>query len=211
MKFRFVILLYLLMTIALTGGSAAQSPHSLVKGLYQKIVERKPLGIPKNADKAAIWPFLSKRLIRKLDVAQACEDDYFHQHPNNDSNTDTGLPPTINKPPFAWLEMDLFSGANEEASPSAAVVERTKTRKDGSFLVYVRLTYIDERETDDRQPDSTNGFHWLIAAVVKSEGGRLVVDDVLLFEDNSTRVESRLSEFFSGCEGSRWVGDKKAR
>jgi hypothetical protein len=71
-----------------------QSPDSVVRELYQHVVARKALGIPKGKDKAALWPFLSKRLIQKLDVAETCEDDYLRHRPNNDG-----------KPAFGWLEM----------------------------------------------------------------------------------------------------------
>jgi hypothetical protein len=177
--------------------TAGRSPGSVVRDLYQQLVVRRPLGIPKGADKAAIWPFLSKGLIRRLDAAQTCEDDYFRQHKGEEG-----------KPRFGWLETGLFSGANERGIPAEAVVERTKPQKDGSFHVYVRLTYKESSETYGRTPDPANKFHWHVAAVVISEDGRFVVDDVLLFKDESTKTESRPAVSFPGCDGSRWIGDK---
>jgi hypothetical protein len=170
---------------------------SVVRELYQQVVARKPLGIPKSADKETIWPFLSKGLKQRLDAAQACEDDYFRQHTDKDS-----------KPGFDWLEASLFSGANERGIPATAVLERTEREKDGSSRVYVRLTYKESFETYGRPPDPANTFHWHVAAATISEGGRFVVDDVLLFEDDSMKIASRLADSFPGCEGSRWVGDK---
>jgi hypothetical protein len=198
MKFRVLIILLMLVSCIFPVGIAAPSPDSVVRELYQQVVARKPLGIPRGADKAAIDPFLSKELIQKLDAAQACQDDYLRQHTDKDS-----------KPAFAWLETGLFSGANEEAIPSAAAVERTEPEKDGSFLVHVRLTYKESTETYGKTPDPTNTFHWSVATVVISERGRFVIDDILLFKDNSTKIDSRLSSSFSGCDGLRWVGDKK--
>jgi hypothetical protein len=174
------------------------SPDYVVRNLYQQIILRKPLGIPKGADKAAIWPFLSKRLINELDAAQSCEDDYFRLHTDKHE-----------KPVFAWLEMDLFSGANEEAIPSAAVVDRTAPQKYGAFRVFVRLTYRETYETYGKPPDPANTFDWQIAAVVISEDGQFRVDDVLFFNDNSTKIESRLTDLFHECHGSRWVGEKQ--
>jgi hypothetical protein len=174
-----------------------QSPDSLVRELYQQVVARRPLGIPKGEDKAALWPFLSKRLIQKLDAAQTCENDYLRQRPDKDG-----------KPAFGWLETGLFSGSNEWAIPASAAVDRTKPMKDGTFRVYVRLTYKESFETYGRPPDPANTFDWHVAAVVKSEGGRFVVDDVLLFEDASTKIASRLTDSFRGCDGPRWVGIK---
>jgi hypothetical protein len=190
-----LIVLLLLVSFVFPNAPVDPSPDAVVRELYKQVVARRPLGIPKGADKEAIWPFLSRGLIQRLDTAQACENDYFRQHTDKDS-----------KPGFDWLETDLFSGANEKAIPSEAVVERTKPQKDGSFHVYLRLTYRESYETYGRPPDPANTFNWHAAAVVISEGGRFVVDDVLLFKDDSTKIESRLSDSFSGCDGARWIG-----
>jgi len=192
-----LIVLLLLVSFVYPNAPVDQSPGAVVRELYKQVVARRPFGIPKGTDKEAIWPFLSRGLIQRLDTAQACEKDYFRQHTDKDS-----------KPGFDWLETDLFSGANEKAIPSEAVVERTKPQKDGSFHVYLRLTYRESYETYGRPPNPANTFNWHVAAVVISEGGWFVVDDVLLFKDDSTKIESRLSDSFAGCDGSRWVGNK---
>jgi hypothetical protein len=197
MKLFSLIVLLLFVSYLSSNPPADQSPESVVRELYQQVVARRPLGIPKSDDKAALWPFLSLRVIQKLGTAQACEDDYFRQSPDKES-----------KPAFGWLETGLFSGSNEWAIPASAAVERTVLMKDGSFRVYVRLTYRESFETYGRPPDPSNTFDWRVAAVVKSEGGRFVVDDVLLFEDSSTKIASRLTDSFRGCDGPRWVGIK---
>jgi hypothetical protein len=175
-----------------------QPPDSVVRELYNQVVARKPLGIPKGEDKAALWPLLSTRLIQKLGEAQACEDDYLHQRPDKDG-----------KPAFGWLETGLFSGSNEWAIPASAAVERTERMKNGTFRVYVRLTYKESFKTYGRPPDPANTFDWYVAAVVISEGGRFVVSDILLFENDSTKIASRLTDSFHGCDGPRWVGIKE--
>lgn len=81
---------------AVTGG---------VSDLYEKIVARHPIGIPQGADKAALWPFLSRRLTQQLETVQACHDDYFRQQPKAG---------TISKP--AWMTSDLFSGEEDRAA-----------------------------------------------------------------------------------------------
>jgi hypothetical protein len=197
MKIFPLIMLLQLVSYVSVSGPAERSPDSVVRELYQQVVARRPLGIPWGADKAAVRPFLSKKLIQRLDVAQTCEDDYFRQHTDKDS-----------KPAFAWLETGLFSGANEEAIPSAAVVERTELQKDRSFHVYVQLTYKESFETYGRPPDPANTFNWHVVAVAISDGGRFVVDDILLFKDDSKKIASRLADSFPGCDGSHWVGDK---
>jgi hypothetical protein len=129
MKIFPLIMLQLIGYVSPSGPAAERSPDSVVRKLYQQVVARRPLGIPKGADRAAISHFLSKELIQKLDTAQACQDDYFRQHTDKDS-----------KPAFAWLETGLFSGANEEAIPSAAAVDHTSPQKDGSTTTPFFLT-----------------------------------------------------------------------
>jgi len=176
-------------------GIAADSPQTTVRGLYQQIVARKPIGIPKKADKVAIRPFLSEGLIRRLEAAQACETDYIHTHAGSDA-----------KPAYPWLETGLFSGANEKGIAAEAVVEHAVKQKNGSVLVYVRLTYKESFETYGKPPDPANRFNWRVAAVVTFEGGRSVVDDILFFKDDSAKIDSRLTDSFAGCDGPRWVG-----
>jgi hypothetical protein len=190
-------LLMLLQLMGYVSPSRPASSDSVVRALYKQVVARRPLGIPKGEDKAAIWPHLSKGLIHRLETAQACEDSYFQQHKGEDG-----------KPGFDWLEVNLFSGGNEQAIPSCAVVERTAAQKNGSLRVYVRLRYKESFETYGRPPNPANTFQWRVAASVITEGGKFVVDDVLFLKDDSTQIESRLSDSFPGCDGSRWVGDK---
>jgi len=171
----------------------------MVMNLYKEIVVRKPLGIGSKADREAISPFLSHRLIARFNAAEACEKDYFRQYPD----------PNL-KPEFAWLEMGLFSGGNEEAIPSDAIVQRTTIQRDGSYRVHVQLTYRESFETYGRPPDPANTFKWTIVALVIRDGGRFAVDDILYFNEDTKRIESRLSQFLSlGCENEKWVGDRR--
>ncbi|MGC2529330.1 MAG: hypothetical protein WA639_16390 [Candidatus Acidiferrum sp.] len=192
-----LIVLLHFVSYVFTNAFVDQSPDSVVRELYQQVVARRPLGIPKGDDKAALWPFLSLRVIQKLGTAQACEDDYFRQSPDKDG-----------KPPFGWLETGLFSGSNERATPASAAVERTEPMKDGTFRVYLRLAYKESFETYGKPPDPKNTFDWDVAAAVISEGGRFVVNDVLFFKGNSTKIASQLTDSFNGCDGPHWVGIK---
>ena len=179
-----------------------QSPQAdaLVRQLAAQIVARRPIGIPDGEDKAAIWPSLSGRLVRQLETARACEVDYFRQHATDDG-----------KPDFGWLESGLFSGDNEQAIPAEIAVERVERLKGGAFRVVVRFTYRESFETYGRPPDPSNFFSWRGAMMVVPEAGQLLVDDVVLFRDGSTKVEFRLSKAFAGCAGPRWVGYGKRR
>jgi hypothetical protein len=193
-----MILLQVILCVSI-GIAAERHPDVVVRQLYAQIVARHPLGIPKGADRTAIWPFLSKHLKQRLEAARACEADYIRQH-----SVDHG------KPAFGWLESGLFSGDNEEALPEKAVIERTEQRNDGSFQVYVRLTYKESSKAHHRPPDPAGTFSWNVAVNVILEDRRFVIDDVLLFKDDSPNVRSRLSDAFVGCEGSRWIGLKSS-
>jgi hypothetical protein len=133
-------------------------------------------------------PYLSKALLHRIDVAVACAADYDRQYPD----------PNL-KPTFAWLEAGLFSGGDERASPRAFHIERTESEKDGSFRVYVRLTWGEPPE----RPEI-----WRVAAIVVKENSHFVIDDVIYLKDETRQeVDSRLSEVLSaGCDGPRWVG-----
>ena len=199
-RMKFLIALLQLVSFVYPNTVGEHSPDSVVQQLYRQVVTRTPLGIPKGADKAALWPFLSKKLAQRLDAAQACENDYLRKHIGTQNQ----------KPSYGWLETGLFSGSNERAIPADAKVEREEKEKDGSIREYVRLTYKESFETNGRPPSSANNFSWVVAAVVVLEDGRAVVDDVLLFTDDSMKIYSRLSERFLGCEGSHWVGEVRS-
>jgi len=130
-------------------------------------------------------PYLSKSLLHRINLALACEDDYYrrHQRPNE-------------KPPIEWLEFGLFTGGNERVSPRAFHIERTQSEKDGSFRVYLRLTW------------GLRPLIWHVAAIVVREDGHFVVDDVIFLKDDETLdTEFLLSEYLTGgCDGPRWVG-----
>jgi hypothetical protein len=187
----------LLLACVSTRAFAEPQPDAVVRQLYAVVVAHWPLGIPTGADKTAIWPLLSKRLIREFETAQACEDDCLRQTPSTF------------KPRFAWLDLGLFSGPEDEAAPAEVVVERTEPQRDGTFRVQVIFTY---RDMYHRPPDPADTIHWRGVVTVISEDGRFVVDDILLFEVSSTEVQSRLSQILTrGCDGPRWVGYGKTR
>jgi hypothetical protein len=133
----YILLLQFTTTLAL-GQPAHQSkppsvpkrPEAVVRSLYREVVARHPVGIPRDADMKILALYLSKTLRHRIDLAVACSADWDRQHPD----------PNL-KPEIAWLEFGFFRGRNEKASPRAFHVERTQSEKDGSFRVYVRLTW----------------------------------------------------------------------
>jgi hypothetical protein len=166
-----------------------------VRKLYEEIVAHHPIGIPVGAEKVTIWPFLSKRLTEQLQTAQACEEDYFRQHPTADSTA---------KP--AWLKSGIFSGDSNRALPTNAFAYSAGPQKDGSFPVNVDLTYTpDPMRALDR--------FWGTEARVVAEDGRFVVDNVRIFDSDSTDPHRAadapshlLSDSFAGCDGPHWTG-----
>jgi len=163
----------------------ASEPEAVVRSLYREIVARHPVGVPHGEDREQIYPYLSKNLIRRFDVNQACVRDYLRQNYEPHS-----------KPPFDWIDLGLFSGMNEEALPVSFHLDRTQPLKDGAFRVYLRLNY--------GQPSS---LIWHVVAVVVPENGRFVVDDVILQKDATGDGVLSVSQILThGCDGSRWVG-----
>lgn len=165
-----------------------RQPDALVSHLYKQVVVRHPLGIPYGADMKVFAPYLSRGLLHRFDLNNACFADWHKRNPD----------PSL-KPPVGLIENGVFSGGDEEAQPGAFQIERTESGKDGSSRVYVRLTVGDP---------PGKPLVWYVAAVVVHENGRAVVDDVLYLKDKNGEVESRLSkELSSGCDGPRWIGE----
>src|SRR5271163_418181 len=164
--------------------TAHNQPDAMVRNLYREVVARHPVGIPGDADMKIFAPYLSKALLHRIDLALACSADWDRQNPE----------PHL-KPEIAWLESGLFSGDDERTSPRTFHIERTQWEKNGSYRVYVRLTWGSQ----------ANPWIWRVAAIVVRENGRFVVDDVIYLKDNDQDDESSLWEYLSsGCDGGRW-------
>lgn len=173
---------------------AAKGAGAVVRSLYSVVVARHPVGIPNAPDMKAFAPYLSKALLGQINLAHACEGDYYRHHPD----------PNL-KPPIEWLEFGLFTGGMEDAAPRAFHLLGTEPQEDGSFRIYVELI------TMYGLPVHPKPSAWYVAAMVVRENGKFVVDDVIFLKDYSTlRSEFRLSQVLrAGCNGARWVGYRK--
>jgi hypothetical protein len=162
-------------------------PEAFVRSLYTQVVARRPVGIPGGEDWKVFAPYLSKALLRRIVLALDCGADWDRQFPD----------PNL-KPGFGWLELGLFSGGDDELELRTFQVESTRSEKDGSFRVYVRLTW----EYSPERPWTSS-----VAATVVRENDHVVIDEVTYLKDKPEDTEWRLSDrLSSGCDGPRWVG-----
>lgn len=155
----------------------------MVTNFYKEVVARHPIvGL---SDRNVFAPYLSKDLLHRFDDNSACFDDWARQNPG-----------TTGKPPFA-MELGIFSGDNERSEPQTFHIEKTEPGKDGSSLVYVKLTYTEP----------TFKLLWYVAVIVVRENGRPVVNDVIYLKDEDQPEESRLSQALKGfgCNGPRYA------
>lgn len=189
------VVLLSLMNILVWGQGAPQKklsalpnrPDAFVSSLYRQVVARHPLGIPYGADMKLFAPYLSKGLLHRFNLSNACFDDWERQHQDSSS-----------KPPIGLIENGIFSGGDVKAEPKSFQIEKTEPKKNDSSLVYVKLTWGDP-------PDKP--VVWYVAVVVIRENGRPVVDDVFYLKDQNGEIESSLSKDLSpGCIGTHWVG-----
>src|SRR6266567_2547360 len=90
----------------------ANRPEVMLRSLYREVQIRAPSGLLSGADMRIFAPYLSKSLRRKIDLAEACERDWFRQNRGQ-----------VVKAPFAWSEFGMFSGANERTSPGQFHIE----------------------------------------------------------------------------------------
>jgi hypothetical protein len=169
------------------GDSLPNQPDTLVRGLYQQVIARKPLNVPWGEDWRVFAPYFSTPLLRRFDTYRACMADWDKQNPN-----------TTDKPP-GLIEFDIFSGSSEEADPVAFSIERSETEKNGSTRVFVRLRWQEVKDVEI----------WRIADVLVQENSRLVLDDVIFLKDPKRPgdVDAPLSKLLvDGCNGPHWVG-----
>jgi hypothetical protein len=161
-------------------------PEATVRSLYREVQRLAPSGLPSDSDMRIFAPYLSESLRRTIGLAEACGNDWNRQNRGQ-----------MVKPPFAWSEFGLFSGANERTSPATFHIASIERVKDGSFWVAVEFTY---------RPGDGPGV-WHVTDRVIQENGRFVLDDVLFPKDDSGESSTLTGILSEGCEGAHWVGE----
>ncbi len=195
------VLAFLLHLASYECRSAAQEPQpaDVAGKLYREVVASHPLGVPSGADRAAIWPLLSKRLVKVFETRNACDQDWERQHPT------AGVPPYILKPP-GFYEDGLFSGQDEQGYINGAMIGATKAQPDRSYLVYVNVwSYYDDGEPSLR---TKKIYRWRVAARVVLEDGQFVVDHILGFKGvfNRDKAVYMSKMLRTGCRGAHAGG-----
>ena len=143
---------------------AAETPSSVVAAFYKSYVDAPFGGIPSRAQQDAMNAGLSRRLLGLLEQARSVQEEFIRKHPDE-------------KPP--WSDGCLFASLFE--CPRRFRVSRVSRQADGAFRVQVHFWY----------EDSLAG--WEDAVVVRREGGRLVIDDILLSGAGPFNPPGRLS------------------
>jgi hypothetical protein len=172
--------------------NSGRSPVEVVRVFYAYVTTYRPLGIPREPAKTALWPLISQRLVRELETLQSCEDDYFRRFGEY-------LRANQFKPGIGWLEDGLFSGPNEAASPSKFSILSSKTVGENRVDVHLRFTH--KQTYCCGYPPQYEHYEGVVAVVL--EDHRYVIDDFVAL---GVTPLVRLSDGYAGCQGGQWVG-----
>ncbi|MBI2992552.1 MAG: DUF3828 domain-containing protein [Gammaproteobacteria bacterium] len=137
---------------------AGDGPEDRVKAFYAAYFSGSKSGLPTVEEMAGLSVYLSHGLVRLIEDARAEQRVFMAEHPDE-------------KPP--WIEGDLFSSLFE--GPSDFAVGAADTGADKA-RVSIRFTY-----TDPADAEAT--VAWEDAVILRKEGGRWLIDDVLFLAD----------------------------
>jgi hypothetical protein len=167
----------------------ARGPQAMVRSLYQLVMTRKPVGISATPRFLTTYgPYLSRSLVEKIRVDRRCEQDWMRRFSND-----------MTKPPFEWLELDLFTGTTDSGELSSYWIVSAEPRADGSTRVLVRFK-------EPRWQFAASSTWDALLRVLK-ENGRFVVADIDFPASDATGPAMKLTAvLWSGCRGPRWVG-----
>jgi hypothetical protein len=143
---------------------AAETPSSVVAAFYKTYLDAPFGGLPSRAQQDAMAARLSLRLLELLEQARSIQEEFIRTHRDE-------------KPP--WSDGCLFASLSE--GPRRFRVSKVSRQADGTFRVQVHFWY----------EEGLAG--WEDAVVVRREGGRLVIDDILLSGAGPFNPPGRLS------------------
>jgi hypothetical protein len=161
--------------------ATASGPEALVAKFCRAYLKQQDHDRLEGKDRRVMAPMLSARLLRQLDDARACLQDWSRQQPKGSTD----------KPPF-FVDCCLFS-STPDGAPTAFTLGAAEKLPDGRTKVVIN--YVLKTHTDN--------IHWRDAAIVANENGRFVVDDFVYDLD---RDQVLLSTSFRECRGKRWIG-----
>lgn len=141
-----------------TPANAAELPEDVVEAFYTAYLLGSMSGLPAVDEMAGLSPYLSPGLVRLIEAARAEQQAFMTQNPGE-------------KPP--WIEGDLFSSLFE--GPTGFMVGAAAGDAGGT-RVSIRFTFTDPE-------DSEATVAWEDAVILREEGGRWLIDDVLFLAD----------------------------
>lgn len=168
-------MLQVMLMFFLAAGSA--TPRAAVERFATAYLKTEANGVLEGKARKQLAPMLSRRLLARLDEVRACQQDWIRQQPKD----------TTDKPPF--VDCCVFS-STPDGMPASFKVSDAQALPDGRFKVVVHYAM-------KASPQET--IRWDDTYVVKKEGGRFVIDD-LLYEDGAA-----MSASFTNCRGAKWV------
>jgi hypothetical protein len=178
--------------VPLSGQTAASTPQALVTRFYKLCIKHHAGGLPLEGEaRRTLRPLLSEDLRRRIDDGEACQADFIRQFPDVPGRP--GEPPTIYKPPF--VDCCLFSSM-PDGGPTSFTIGLTTVLRDGRYRVLVNFFL----------GDNMGGIKWRDAAIVKREGDRFVIDNVVFDADRRPAGYLPQPVSFEGCQGRRWGG-----
>jgi hypothetical protein len=166
----------------------------LAQKLYANVIAHPTSDIPSGNDWKIFAPFLSKSLLRDIDIYKACIADEARYYAS-------GPPVKL----ASLAEFGIFTGGDEKEAPGTAQVENSQPQNDGTVRVTVKLGLPQYQ------------MEWRVVDVFKQEDGRFVLADVVfpgevffkgIKDDRPPGPDEYLSQLLTGfCKGggTHWV------
>ena len=180
------MILYFAFLLGVTSSNTlATGPRSVVAKFCETYLKQtQETGLLEGDDRRRLAPLLSRRLLRLLDDAAACQQDWSRQQPKGSTD----------KPPF--VDCCLFS-SSVDWFPNPFRIGPAKKLPDGRYEITVMYRY--KTKVQDHR--------WRDAFMVKKERGRYVIDD-FVGDINAAAPEKPflLSHEFRDCRDGRWGG-----